>query len=274
MIILHFNISTVMKKAIHILFVLFVLSCASAPEGKRTMKVNDPESLHRSIKEITDIIVHDIFSPPVASRIYTYVSVAAYEAAIPWSKEYRSLAGQLKGLTPFPKPEANKEYSYELASVHAVLTVGRALVFSEDKLDLYYKEIMTAYEDNLNEEVYERSVTFGTSVAEHILEWAASDNYKQSRSFPKYSIDSDPATWKPTPPAYMDAIEPHWNKIRTFVIDSAGQFKPAPPTPFSNDKESQFFMEALEGVRSHKKNDGRATLNCFLLGLQSIYDEC
>lgn len=53
-------------------------------------------------------------------------------------------------------------------------------------------------------------------------------------------------TWKPTPPAYMDVIEPHWNKIRTFAIDSSGQFKPAPATRFPTDKESQFFKEARE----------------------------
>lgn len=232
--------------AIHTLLALFLFACASAPEGKRTMRVDDAAILHRSIKQITDIMVHDIFSPPVASRIYTYVSVGAYEAAIAGSKEYRSLAGQLKGLTPLPKPEEHQEYSYELASIQALLIVGRALVFSEDKLDSYYQDIMTVYEENLHEDVYDRSVVFGTAVAKHILEWAAKDNYKQSRSFPKYSIDDDPATWKPTPPAYMDAIEPHWNKIRTLVIDSAGQFKPAPPTRFSTDKESQFFKEARE----------------------------
>ncbi|MDZ7649966.1 MAG: hypothetical protein U5K54_24105 [Cytophagales bacterium] len=45
----------------------------------------------------------------------------------------------------------------------------------------------------------------------------------------------------------MDAIEPHWNKeIRTFVLDSAQQFKPVPPTAFSSDKKSQFYKEALE----------------------------
>jgi hypothetical protein len=44
----------------------------------------------------------------------------------------------------------------------------------------------------------------------------------------------------------MDAVEPHWNKIRTFVLDSVGQFKPAPPTPFSIDKSSKFYAEAIE----------------------------
>src|SRR5690606_21503697 len=61
-----------------------------------------------------------------------------------------------------------------------------------------------------------------------------------------YTVNNDPSTWKPTPPAYMDGIEPHWNKIRTFVIDSAAQFTPPPPTPFSTDNNSQFFKEAYE----------------------------
>jgi hypothetical protein len=89
-------------------------------------------------------------------------------------------------------------------------------------------------------------LAYGDTVATHIIKWSGKDNYKQSRSFPKYSILEDPGTWKPTPPAYMDAIEPHWNKIRPFVLDSAGQFKPLPPTAFSIDKKSQFFKEAME----------------------------
>jgi len=44
----------------------------------------------------------------------------------------------------------------------------------------------------------------------------------------------------------MDAVEPHWNKTRAFVIDSAAQFKPAPPTLFSISKTSQFYKEAID----------------------------
>ena len=35
--------------------------------------------------------------------------------------------------------------------------------------------------------------------------------------------------WKPTPPDYMDGIEPHWEKIRTMVLDSSNQFQPKAP---------------------------------------------
>jgi len=226
---------------------LVLVSCTDDDNGEWKEKARNPEFLHRSVKQITDIIVHDIFSPPVASRIYAYMSVAGYEAAIHEDAKYVSFAGQLNGLEAFPQPETGKEYCYPLASVQAMLKVGRALVFSEDKLDNFYNKVMQEFKDTgMPDEVFERSVAFGTSIADHVMAWSSKDNYKQSRSFPKYSILDDPATWKPTPPAYMDAVEPHWNKIRPFAIDSAGQFKPLAPTAFSVDKNSQFYKEAME----------------------------
>lgn len=235
-----------MKRIGWILSLALVFSCASNT-GEYKSKVQDPEFIHRSIKKITDIIVHDIFSPPVASRIYAYVSVAGYEAMIPGDKTYVSMAGQLNGLTAVPQPKEGEEYCYELAATEAILKVGRALIFSEDKLDEYYNEVMNEFRQaGVPDDVFERSVAYGGEVASHILAWSSKDNYKQSRSFPKYTIVNNPATWKPTPPAYMDAVEPHWNKIRPFAIDSAQQFKPKPPTPFSTEKNSQFYKEAMQ----------------------------
>jgi hypothetical protein len=223
-----------------------VLSCSRERADWRS-RTENAERAHQSIKQITDIIVHDIFSPPVASRIYTYVSVAGYEAARHQDENFISFAGQLHGLETFPKPETGQDYCYALASTQAMLKVGRALVFSEDKLDAFYEKTMRAFRDSgIPDDVYERSIAFGTAVADHVMAWSSKDNYKQSRSFPKYSILDDPATWKPTPPAYMDAVEPHWNKIRPFAIDSAGQFKPQGPTAFSTIKGSSFYNEALE----------------------------
>jgi hypothetical protein len=236
-----------MSRILNLLFVLAFLSSCNSDNGEWKKKAANPELLHRSIKNVTDVIVHDIFSPPVASRIYTYISVAGYEVAIHDNPKFVSYAGQLHGLEPVPQPESGVEYCFPLASVQATLTVGRALVFSEDKMDANYNALIQEYKDmGIPDEVFERSIAYGNKVADHIMAWSGKDNYKQSRSFPKYSIVDDPATWKPTPPAYMDAVEPHWNKIRTFVLDSATQFKPKSPTAFSADKKSQFYKEAFE----------------------------
>jgi hypothetical protein len=95
-------------------------------------------------------------------------------------------------------------------------------------------------------DVYKRSLAYGEKVANHIIAWADKDNYKQTRSFPKFSVTQENGRWKPTPPAYMDAVEPHWNKIRTFVVDSAQQFRPLPPTKFDTLKSSKFYKEIKE----------------------------
>src|SRR5687768_2584609 len=129
----------------------------SVPNEDYKPKVSNPEYLHRSVKSVTDVIVHDIFSPPVASRIYVYMSVAGYEAAIHENPKYISLAGQLKELEAVPKPDAAVEYCYPLASVEAMLTVGKALVFSEDKMDAFHSKIMEEFRQaGVPEEVFER----------------------------------------------------------------------------------------------------------------------
>ncbi len=228
-----------------VILVLLFATCKNNSIAYRT-NVQDPEFLHRSMKEITDRIVHDIFSPPVASRIYAYAALAGYEAIIHQDKNYQSMAGQLRNLAKFPQPDSTQEYCYPLAATEAMLKVGRALIFSEDELGKFYEKEMQQFKQaEVPTDVMERSVAFGDLVAKHVLKWSSEDNYKESRTFPKYSIKQDPATWQPTPPAYMDAVEPHWNMIRTFVIDSAQQFKPEPPPGFSKEKNSELYKMAL-----------------------------
>jgi hypothetical protein len=217
------------------------------PRGDYRPLVQNPELLHRSVKKLTDIIVYDIFSPPVASRIYTYATVAAYEAMVNENPEYRSLAGQLQGFDKVPQPEAGVEYCYQLASVKAFLTVGRALTFSEEKLETYQEEIFKEFRDTgMPKEVYERSLQYGQQVADAVMAWSAKDTYKESRGFERYTVTNAPGTWVPTPPDYMDAVEPHWNKIRSFVMDSCNQFMPPRPPKFSVEKDSDFYKQLTE----------------------------
>jgi hypothetical protein len=98
-----------------------------------------------------------------------------------------------------------------------------------------------------NPREFNESKAYGLEVAAHITTWMNKDNYAQTRTMPKFSVDSeDESRWQPTPPSYMDGLEPHWNKIRSFVIDSAAQFKPVPPPKFSMNKNSDFYKELKE----------------------------
>jgi len=242
-------------KKFNLLILVFACICSTliwsgceSPNPNWKSDSNDPAFLHNTLQEITDVIVHDIFSPPVASRIYAYSNIAAYEALIPGYPKQQSFAGQLNGLEDVPQPEAGKEYCYPLAATKAMLVVGKQLIFSEDKIEAYESDLMKKMQAiKMPVDVFDRSIAYGESVGEHILQWADKDNYKQTRTFPKFTVDDNPARWKPTPPDYMDAIEPHWNDIRPFVLDSASQFQPHRPIPFDmTDKDSKFYKEVLE----------------------------
>jgi len=209
-------------------------------------EAEDTAIFHQSVKALTDVIVHDIFSPPVASRIYAYASIGAYESARFSDSSNVTLAGQISHLKPSPQPEVGKTYCFPMASTLTFLNVGKILIFSEDTIQIQIQKALDFYKNTgMPKDVYERTITFADSMTAHIIKWSSDDNYKQSRSFPKYSLQNDPSTWKPTPPAYMDGIEPSWNTIRTFVMDSAAQFKPVPPTPYNmTDKKSKYYQEA------------------------------
>ncbi|MDQ4139323.1 MAG: vanadium-dependent haloperoxidase [Bacteroidota bacterium] len=230
-------------------FLVAILLVAGVGCQKRTADqatLANPDVMHTSVRKLTDVMVHDIFSPPVASRIYAYANIAAYEALVPGYPNYQSLAGQLKNLKNLPKPSPGQEYCYPLASLRAFLTVGRTLTFSGDKIDEFEPLVYQKYKDSgLDEEVYNRSMAYGEAVGKKILEWANQDGYRETRGR-RYTVVTEPGKWQPTPPAYMDAVEPYWFKIRPFALDSCSQFKPAVPSKFDLSKGSDFYKEVMQ----------------------------
>ena len=229
-----------------LVIITLLVGCDKSSETYQEL-ASDPEIFRATVKRLTDVIVHDIFSPPVASRVYAYPSIAAFEVMAQDDSRFQSLSGQLNGLNPPPAPNVETKYCFPLASIQAFMKVGTALVFSENQMTEYADMLYDQFKDiGIPKVVINNSIDYGDEVAKHILEWADQDNYRQTRTFPKYSIDDRPYRWQPTPPDYMDAIEPHWNKIRPFVIDSANQFEPVPPTPFDLNESSQFYQEMMQ----------------------------
>jgi hypothetical protein len=231
---------------LNIALCLFLSACKQEPYVE-TKAVTNPDNFHHAVKNLSDIIVHDILSPPVASRVYAYPSIAAYEVLSQANPTYNSLAGQLTDLSETPKADTSKQISYSLAAIHAFNLMGKELTFSEARYQSYMDTTYQAIKkEGMPGKVYKESLAFGEQVYKHISAWAAKDNYHQTRSFPKFSINQEPARWKPTPPGYMDGIEPHWKEIRPFVIKDSDQFVPEPPTAFSTDKNSKFYKETME----------------------------
>lgn len=232
-----------MKNYTTLLLVALLLGACNQP--KEPIQVTS-ENLHNAVDKVTQIMIHDIFSPPVASRIFAYPNIAAYEIIAQNNPNYNSLSGQLNDLLPIPKLDTVAGINPKLAALIAHMNVSKQLIFSEDKLEVLEDSLYTVWR-NTNEDEFELSKTYALTVADHIKNWMGKDNYSQTRTMPKFSVNTDDVSrWQPTPPAYMNGIEPHWNKIRPFYLDSASQFKPVPPPPFSMEKESDFYKELVE----------------------------
>lgn len=201
---------------------------------------------HKSVDRLTEIMVHDIFSPPVASRIYAYSNLAAYEIIALNNEELNSFSNTLVNYSPIPEPDSSKQINYRLAALIAQMEIGKQLIFSENDITTYRDSLYKSWKET-NEENFLASEEYGMQVANHLKTWINSDKYKETRTMPKFSVYSDdPSRWKPTPPTYMDGIEPHWAKIRTFSIDSSSQFKPAQHPQFSLEKGTEFKKQLME----------------------------
>jgi len=246
-----------MRKSFKYLIISFLtISCVSKEFDQN--KLDDASLFHSAMQNLSDIIVYDIFSPPVASRVYLYPSIAAYELiAKDMPLKYKSLVGQVKGLTKIPEPEKDFEnYNLNLTIIHAFNKIGRALIFSDGLMDKFEKRFTNKLIPiGVPKNIKIASEKYAEKVAVHILNWAKDDLYNQTRTYPKYTILEEEVFWKPTPPDYMDGIEPHWNKIRTLVLDSANQFIPKPPLKFDLTKGSQFQKQLQEVYEIGNKMD-------------------
>lgn len=120
-------------------------------------------------------------------------------------------------------------------------------------METHMEGLMAKLAEHHGQEAVELSQEYGATIAAAVLQWAKGDNYNQSRTFTKYTINDDPMRWKPTPPDYMDGIEPHWRNIRTLVMDSAQMFKPVPPPTPSLDTATKFYKDLMQ-VYNIRKN--------------------
>ena len=230
-----------MNKAIYccVIFLVYCNFSFAQQDGGLFSKAN---------ADVTDVIVHDVFSPPVASRIYLYCGIAAYETTLRSSgnKKYVSLCKQLNGLESLPAPVG--KVNAVIACVSAFYNTALHYVFSEAALrDSFERELAKFKTIRKNNPLlFKNSVDYGKLVADSIFQWSKSDNYAATRKKRRYSFLKQPGKWIPSPPAYMAAVEPYWGEMRTAVKGSEKAYAISSPEIFSIDSASKFYELAKE----------------------------
>ena len=226
-------------------FILFIFLFSFLSCNKESIRIT-PNDYHLMVDKLTEVMIHDIFSPPVASRIYAYPNIAAYQVLNAENGAYRSLENQLNELKKIPTISFDKNANKQLAALIAYLDVAKEVVFSKEKITVFRDSLYKNWEQKNNTE-FTASKKYALSISKLILDWMHTDMYKETRTMPAFNVYSDDASrWQPTPPAYMQGIEPNWSKIRPFVLDSAAQFKPIPPPKFSMEKGTPFHTELMD----------------------------
>src|SRR5690349_6011462 len=102
------------KKIINRVFLFLTMCCFAAckvtDSPADTKLLTDANLLHRNVNQLTQVIIYDVFSPPVSSRIYAYTSLAAYEAMRFENPDKPSLVERMQGFSKMPQPEKGKGY--------------------------------------------------------------------------------------------------------------------------------------------------------------------
>ena len=210
-----------------------------------TSAVAGPENyLVRCNQKLVDVIMEDLFTPAVASRVKVYPNVAAYEVLSKKDSRLASLHNQLNQLPVISVPDGKVDYS--LAALFAFTTVSKKLVYSEYMFtEFENKELRIWKKSHKGDTVLQKnSLAYGRKVASEIIQWMKGDNYDYTRTLSRYVIADSAGAWVPTGPGYANALEPNWPLMRSFVFDSNTIVKAIPNIPYSEDKNSTYYKNA------------------------------
>ena len=180
-------------------------------------------------------------------RIYSYSSIAAYEAiypGIPGNSPYLFSTEQFNQLPALPKTDPNKEYHWPSSLNAALAFMNKAMFPSTNS---YNKAAIDSLENILNisfskeadSAIINRSASFGKQIAQIIFDWSETDGYHFANN--PYTAPMGPGKWEPAPPNFAKAVTPYWGNLRTIVKGSIDSTQPPPPPAYSEDTASDFY---------------------------------
>ena len=192
------------------------------------------------------------FTPPVASRAFGYAGVALYEAVVPGSRHYRSLARVLPGLRRLPRGHSHLHWpAVANAALAEILRSLFATTSDANKAAIDDLESLLADMSRRQpaRSTWRASVEQGRQVARVVFDWSRRDGGHEGylHNFPPdYMPPEGPGLWVSTPPGLQPALQPYWGLNRCIAIPDGGTCSPGDHTPYSEDSGSPFFAEAFE----------------------------
>ena len=240
-----------LRQSTVILFLLIYLlpSCSQ----KKQMPQFANRDINAVITNMTDIMLHDITNPPLAARFFSYACLAGYEVVSQQEATFKNMHRVLKDYPEIKKPDSVGIYSYQLAALLAIMETAEKMQPSGGIMKMYKEKFIdSCSKAGVDEELIVNSKKYALTISKQILTYASADGYNKISKMWRYTPINGEGYWYPTPPGFMAAVEPNFNTVRSFTLDSCSQFIPLPPIAF-NSKPGTPFYELTNAVYKEGK---------------------
>ena len=235
-------------------FLGLALLMATASDAQKELT----DYLRPAVFSLTMVMVHDVVNPPAASRYYAYALLGAYDLVAQHVPAMVRPGSFIRHYPTAAIPDSGV-YDYRVAAAFSILETGRVMLpsgFLLEEQELKFQQLLKKL--HYTQALIDRSFAAGRRATAKVVAFSKGDRYNLLSARLRYSPLKKDSTWYPTPPAYIEAVEPNWRIIRPMIIDSSDQFMPPPLTPFSTDTASSFYHLVQEVYRVSKDTGAAA----------------
>lgn len=252
----------IMRRLSFLMCVLFFSAKFSVAHQPKTSQHSSSDSLVRS-SMVPNIWTNHFalierwvagMRPTVTSRALAYISIGAYEVALPSMKGYRSNQELIPGLKIPALPKDKSQYDWNIAlnvcyaKLDSVFLLG-ALPKYKASITQLKDSIDAILKPGVSSSVYQNSVSWGLAVANEIWRFSSTDRAAEAeRSIPYPNLYPSPDStgqWLGEVHGGYKPFTPNWGKVRRFTADDETLISPPPPK-FSTFPSSQYYKEMYE----------------------------
>lgn len=194
------------------------------------------------------------YRPPVSARMFAYVEMAAYEAALPDLHGYVSMEQFCPGYDR-PSILPAKDHFHLPASINAAYAQILRDFFPttpdylKKRIDVLEETYARRFHDIIDTDILSQSKTYGQSVSKAVWQWSMTDKVGHDAFLYNYDRNYLPpdcaGCWMPNGNHPLPALLPDWGKARSFVALPADT-PVKPPALFEESPGSPLYTEALE----------------------------
>lgn len=216
---------------------IFLISCKKSMDPKLTNK-----DIAGVLDQMTELMIRDVTNPPLAARFYSYACLSGYSVVALNDSTIVPFKGILNEFPEITRPLDSGAYSYQLSAILAMIGTAKKMQPSGREFSNFEQKFLDSCRKiGFDDEVIANSQSYADQVRKQVMAYAKKDRYDRISNYPRYTPIADEGSWYPTPPAYFAPVEPYFNTVRPFFIDSAEAYKSTPPVPYSKDKNSEFY---------------------------------